>query len=105
MTYEHITLEEDILDGPLLTAWKRWHSENPEFYELFCRFTREAISKGHLNLSAWLVVNRIRWETSIVTRGDDYKIRNDFIALYSRLFMAENPQYAGFFRTRPMKRT
>jgi hypothetical protein len=105
MTYEHITLEEDALDGPLLTSWKLWHSENPEFYELFCRFTREAISKGHRNLSAWLVVNRIRWETNIVTRGDDYKIRNDFIALYSRLFMAENPQYAGFFRTRPMKRT
>lgn len=104
MTYEHITTEEDALDKPLLAKWKRWHKENPEFYELFSRFTREAISKGHTKLSAWLIVNRIRWETSIVTKGDDYKISNDFIALYSRLFMAENPQYAGFFRTSAMKR-
>jgi hypothetical protein len=104
MTYEHTTTEEDALDSSLLIKWQRWHKENPEFYELFSRFTKEAISNGHTKLSAWLIINRIRWETSIVTKGDDYKISNDFIALYSRLFMPDNPQYAGFFRTRPMKR-
>jgi len=40
----------------------------------------------------------------IVTTGDDYKISNDYIALYARLFMHENPQYKGFFKTKPMKR-
>lgn len=88
----------------LLNAWMRWHKDNPDFYHLFCRFTRQAISRGHKNLSAWLVVNRIRWETSIVTKGDEFKIRNDYIALYSRLFMQDNPEYKGFFRTRVMGR-
>jgi len=40
----------------------------------------------------------------IVTTGDDYKISNDLIALYARLFMHHYPQYDGFFRTKPMKR-
>jgi hypothetical protein len=40
----------------------------------------------------------------IVTTGDDYKISNDYIALYARLFMHHYPQYDGFFRTKPMKR-
>jgi hypothetical protein len=40
----------------------------------------------------------------IVTTGDAYKISNDYIALYARLFMHKHPQYKGFFRTKPMKR-
>jgi hypothetical protein len=39
----------------------------------------------------------------VETKGDDFKISNDFIAYYARLFMAYNPQHEGFFKTRPMK--
>jgi len=88
----------------LKDKWWAWHKENPEFYELFKKFTFQAIQKGHRKLSAWLIVNRIRWETMIVTTGNEYKISNDFIALYARLFMHEYPDYKGFFRTKPMKR-
>ena len=92
-------MKDDLKD-----KWLAWHKENPEFYELFKKFTFQAIQKGHRRLSAWLIVNRIRWETMIVTTGNEYKISNDFIALYARLFMHEYPDYKGFFRTKPMKR-
>jgi hypothetical protein len=92
-------MKDDLKD-----KWWAWHKENPEFYKLFKKFTFQAISKGHRRLSAWLIVNRIRWETMIVTTGNEYKISNDFIALYARLFMHEYPDYKGFFRTKPMKR-
>ncbi len=84
--------------------WLRWHNLNPEFYRLFERYTLQAIYRGHLKLSGWLIANRVRWESSIVTKGDDYKISNDFIALFTRLFMINNPQYIGFFETKQMKR-
>jgi hypothetical protein len=88
----------------LKQRWWAWHKKNPHVWKLFEKFTLMAISKGHKNLSAWLVVNRIRWETSIETQGDDFKISNDFIALYARYFMHKYPQYNGFFRTKQMKR-
>ena len=84
-------------------GWWQWHKRNPHVYELFKRFSMQAINRGHRNLSAWLIVNRIRWETSIETEGDDFKISNDFIAYYSRLFMHDHPQYKGFFRTKALK--
>ena len=102
MTYEHISTEEDALDKPLLAKWKRWHKENPEFYELFSRFTREAISKGHRNLSAWLIVNRIRWETSIMTTGNEFKISNDFIAFYARHWRETYPMHKDLFNVKRM---
>ena len=83
--------------------WLTWHRENPHVYDLFKRFTFEAIECGHKRLSAWLIVNRIRWETMIVTKGNDFKISNDFIAFYSRWFMIENPEHKGFFKIKKMK--
>lgn len=84
--------------------WWDWHKKNPHVYELFKKFTFVAINRGHRNLSAWLIVNRIRWETSIETTGCDFKISNDFIAYYARLFMHEHPEYDGFFRIKRLTR-
>lgn len=92
------------MEGSLKHLWWQWHKQNPHVYELFKQFTLRAINRGHKNLSAWLIVNRIRWETSIETTGVDFKISNDYIAFYARLFMAEHPQYDGFFRIKEMKR-
>lgn len=88
----------------LKQRWWSWHKENPHVYELFERFSNEAIGKGHTRLSAWLIINRIRWETMVETSGDDFKISNDYIAYYARLFMAYNPQHEGFFHTKELRR-
>jgi hypothetical protein len=83
--------------------WLEWHRSNPHVYELFKEFTFQAIRLGHRRLSAWLVVNRIRWETTVETNGGDFKISNDSIAYYSRLFMDDYPEFRGFFKTKPLK--
>jgi hypothetical protein len=83
--------------------WWEWHLKNPHVWDLFEKFTFQAINKGHKNCSAWLVVNRIRWETTIETTGNDFKISNDFIAHYARYFMMLHPEHEGFFRTKPLK--
>jgi|TARA_R110002072_G_scaffold127164_1_gene264408 hypothetical protein len=95
---------EMMRESALGRDWVTWHNRNPQFFTLFERFTNEAISRGHNNLSGWLIANRVRWETNIVTRGNEYKIKNDFIALFARLFMVRHQQYIGFFRTKRMKR-
>ncbi|HEX8552785.1 MAG TPA: hypothetical protein VF681_14655 [Abditibacteriaceae bacterium] len=80
-----------------------WHRANPEVWKLFEKFTFEAINRGHKRLSHWLVVQRIRWETTVVTHGDDFKISNDRIGFYARLFMRKYPQHVGFFDIRIME--
>jgi len=89
----------------LTDKFNQYHRDNPQVYELFKRFTFMAIKRGHNRLSAWMIANRIRWETSIETFSvDEYKISNDYIALYARMFMQDHPQYDGFFKTKEMKR-
>jgi len=91
------------IEQPQKEAWWAWHKANPHVWYLFERFALEAAESGRKNFSHWLIVNRIRWETAINTTGDDFKIRNDFIAYYARLFMVMHPEHHGFFRIKRMK--
>ena len=77
-----------------------FHEENPEVYDLFKRFCYEAMDKGHTRLSAEMIINRIRWETKIVTTDRDYKINNDYKPFYSRLFIIQHKGYEDFFQLR-----
>ncbi len=87
----------------LLNRFNDFNEKNPEVYELFKKFTFQAAGKGHKRLSAWMIANRIRWETQIETVNDDYKISNDYICFYARLFHARHTQYADFFHLKPLK--
>lgn len=88
----------------LTEQFEEWIEVNPDFFPLFDKFTRQLIKSGVTKSSAWLVCNRIRWESMIVTVGNDYKISNDFIALLARKWLKENPEYPKFFTIKEMKR-
>ena len=83
--------------------WWRWHKANPHIWKWFERFAFEAIGARQKHYSAWAVVNRIRWHVDIETQGNAFKISNDWIAFYARLFHALHPEHDGFFRTKPLK--
>ena len=80
---------------------EQYHLNHPEVWELFVKFTNEIISKGYKNYSVSAIFERIRWE--IDTGGDgvnQFKLNNNYRALYARRFMKMYPEHEGFFRTR-----
>lgn len=93
------------IEPHLQKAFDIYHAENPRVYELFKRFAFEAIRAGYEKFGAKSIFERARWEISIHTRGDDFKLNNNYTAFYSRLFMKDFPQYEGFFETRIQKKT
>ena len=82
--------------------WWEWHKANPDVWRYFEKFSFEAVNKGRKKISHWLIINRIRWEVSIVTTGDEFKISNDYIAFYARLWKARHPEHADLFTTKKM---
>ena len=84
--------------------WWAWHRMNPEVWKKFEEYTLEAIHSGNRrHYSHWAIVNRIRWNREIETQGGEFKIPNDYIAFYARLFHVKHPEYDGFFRTKKLK--
>ena len=89
--------------SPDLQKFITYHKENPQVFAHFEQFTRAAAALGHQNLSAWLIMNRVRWETTIATEAaDGFKISNNLFAYYARLYMHRHPSHRGFFRTKTM---
>tara|TARA_R100000687_G_C6347982_1_gene117450 strand:- start:90 stop:455 length:366 start_codon:yes stop_codon:yes gene_type:complete len=95
------TLEKE-LDQRKRTWWV-WHKENPQVWKKFEGYTLEAIRSGRKHYSHWAIVNRIRWNREIETKGGEFKISNDYIGFYARLFHAKHPEYNDFFRLKPLK--
>ena len=79
-----------------------WHKANPLVWQYFERFALEAVRHGRRKISHWLIINRIRWEVNIVTTGEDFKISNDHIAFYARLWRARYPQHKDLFTIKHM---
>lgn len=101
--FDWIPQDETPQMTELREAFETFHRDNPHVYALFDKFTRQAIKAGHEHFSADAIVHRIRWSTSVETKGDEFKLNNNLVAYYSRLFMLKNPQFKGFFRTRSVK--
>lgn len=91
-----------MMDEPRLPRqFREYDMANPQIYELFKRFSLEAIKAGRRKLSASLITERIRWEVFVVVDTDDeFKINNNWRSFYARKFMNEFPEYDGVFATR-----
>lgn len=86
-----------------------FHQENPIIYQLWDRFTRQAIAKGYQRVGSQMIIERIRWETTIniidarPDNGEALKINDHHKPYYARLWMKNNPNYKGIFGTRTVE--
>lgn len=80
--------------------WWEWHKENLHVWDLFEKYTYEAINAGFKHYSVASVIERIRWHADVETTGDTFKINNNHKAYYARYFHHMHPEHDGFFRLR-----
>ena len=73
--------------------------DNPQIYKYFVSFSKTA-AVNNSNYSARGIFHRIRWETSVNTQDQDFKLNDIWTAYYARKFMKDYPEYEGFFRLR-----
>lgn len=84
------------------SAWRTYHQANPEVYQWFVYLTLDTIERGKTTYSADSIMHNVRSEVKGLypQSKDKYKICNDYVAFYSRLFAVDYPDHAGFFRYR-----
>jgi len=84
-------------------AFDQYHAANPLVYELFRKFALMAKAAGHSHYSARAIYHRMRWHVDIETRGDEFKLNNNYSSRYARLLIREHPEFDGFFETRKLR--
>lgn len=84
-------------------AFKAFHRLNPHiFLELRDRALR-LLRVGHKTYGIKCIIEAVRYDYTIRTRGSEFKINNNYTSRYARLLMDEVPELDGFFRTRELK--
>ena len=97
-----IEISFDVPKSRHARAFEEFDAANPVVWELFQRFTKEALSAGLEHFGSQAILERIRWETTITTSGL-FKINNNFGPFYARKFHRHFPEHDGFFKTRKSK--
>jgi hypothetical protein len=93
-----------LLKRDIKTRFDAFHAEHPRVYMLFSIFALQLLQRGHTKIGAKMIMERVRWECFTGSKDmHGYKINNDFIAHYARLFVDEFPQHKECFEFRILK--
>ena len=92
-----------LLADPIDEQFNKYHHENTHIYEQLVDLARQWKQAGHDICSIDLLINKLRWEIGIRSRGHQFAISNNFASRYSRLIEANEKDLANFFTKRQLK--
>lgn len=81
-------------------AFLRFHGENPHVYEQLLAMAQQAQQAGASKLGIGMMFEVLRWQATLRTGGDDFKLNNNYRSYYARLIVARNPSLEGVFEMR-----
>lgn len=80
-----------------MNKFLKYHHANPHVYKAFCQLAKQWKDKGKSKCSAALLGNVLRWQCSLETQSDDFKISNDWLPIYARILAFKDITYLDFF--------
>ena len=82
-------------------AFEKFHRLNPHVGQLLLRETlRIKRETGMETIGVDLILSRVRWLWAYRTKGDTFKINNNWKPYYARWLMEQEPELEGLFRLR-----
>ncbi len=85
-------------------AWRKFHVDNSDVFDIFKRFAVEAFESGRERLGSRIIAERMRWYTLIETQDvEGWKLNNNHIPYYTHLLMYTDDRFADFFELRPSR--
>lgn len=85
---------------PLHIRFALFHAANPHVYDHLVRLARQGKRSGAARLGIGQLFEVLRWRYMLATRGDEFKLNNDYRAPYARLIMEREPDLDGVFELR-----
>jgi hypothetical protein len=77
-----------------------FHRANPHIYRLLRQMALEYKRAGNARCGMKMLWEVLRYHSAVQTRGEPYKLNNNYTALYARELMRNEPELRGFFETR-----
>jgi hypothetical protein len=86
--------------GDMHARFLAFHRENQDVYIELRRLALQMRDTGRTSYSIKGLFEVLRWSRDLATRGDSFKLNNNYTAYYARLLMEHEPRLAGMFELR-----
>jgi hypothetical protein len=77
-----------------------FHFQNPHIYQALRKMALDLKRRGVKRCGIKMLYENLRYNYTVQTRGEPYKLSNNFHAFYARLIMGTTPELNGFFELR-----
>jgi len=89
--------------SPLERQFQTFHDLNPEVYEELRECALKLKRSGRDVYGIKSIIEVVRWHRNLNTRGDEFKINNNYAPFYARLLMSREPELCEFFKLRAQR--
>ena len=83
--------------------FEAFHTANPAIYDALLGLAIDMRQRGVRKWGIKAALEVVRWQYTIRTNSDDFKINNNYAPYYARLIMLCEPTLDGFFEIRAMR--
>ena len=86
--------------------FEQFHRLNPHLYVVFCRMAKDLVRAGRSRFGMAMLTEVVRWDYLTTTNHGEYdfKINNNYQGRYARLLMEQEPELAGVFELRKLRK-
>jgi hypothetical protein len=75
-----------------------FHEKNPHVYRLLREMALDLKRRGVKRSGIKMLYEKLRYDYTVQTTGEPYKLSNSFHAFYARLILATTPELGDFFQ-------
>jgi hypothetical protein len=85
------------------TEFETFNEQNPHVLDRLIGLARKQQAAGQTRLGMKMLFEVLRYEESLYTIGNAFKMNNSFAPYYARLVQSVDPALGGLFETRKMR--
>jgi len=97
-------LQRELFEPGIEARFEQFVIEAPELYDFLVARAREMRARGFSRYGIKSLYEVARFHFSMTRKpGEEYKLNNDYTALFARKIMRDHPDLDGFFETRRLR--
>jgi hypothetical protein len=82
--------------------YAEFNARNPHVFTQLETLARAAFNIGRRRIGIKHLFEVLRWNHYFNTRGEKWKLNNNYTSLYARDLLAKHPEWKGLFQTRKL---
>lgn len=90
-------------EATIQERFESFHRANPHVYAALRSLALQMLNNGVRQYGIKGLFEILRWQFALQTKGEPFKLCNDYTSRYARLLVKNNPELEGFFELRGLR--